>query len=127
MSFESILQSIVDECGGGTGAALMGLDGIAIVEVSASAVRDGADDPLAGDITSAGVEFGRLIGEMTKASDSLGTGGLRETVILLERAGLVFQIVDEDLVVVLALRPDGNLGKARYLLRRSLPEIRSEL
>ena len=30
MSFETILQTIVDECGGGRSAALMGLDGIAI-------------------------------------------------------------------------------------------------
>jgi hypothetical protein len=35
--------------------------------------------------------------------------------------------VDDDLVVVLALHPDGNLGKARYLIRRSLVDLRAEL
>ena len=126
MSFETILQSIVDECGGGWSAALMGLDGIAIDHVSASAGVD-FDDPLAGDVTSAGIEFGRILGEMTKVSDSLGAGAVRETVVSLARMILIFHGVDEDLVLVLALHPDGNLGKARYLIRRSLPAIRAEL
>jgi predicted regulator of Ras-like GTPase activity (Roadblock/LC7/MglB family) len=126
MSFETILQSIVDGCGGGRGGALMGLDGIAIAEARATAGSD-AEDPLNGDVTNAGIEFGRIIGEMTKASDSLGTGSLRESVLSLDRAILIFHTVDEDLMVVLALHPDGNLGKARYLIRRSLTAIRAEL
>jgi len=52
---------------------------------------------------------------------------VRETVIGLDRVNLVVQSVDDDLVVVLALSPDGNLGKARYLIRRNLVELRSEL
>ncbi len=126
MSFEKILQAIVDECGGGRGAALMGLDGIAIAEARASAGVD-ADDPLGGDVSSAGIEFGRILGDMTKASDSLGTGSVRESVLLLARATLIFHFVEEDLFLVLALQPDGNLGKARYLIRRNLAGIRAEL
>jgi predicted regulator of Ras-like GTPase activity (Roadblock/LC7/MglB family) len=126
MSFETILQTIVDECGGGRSAALMGLDGIAIAVARASAGID-ADDPLEGDVTSAGIEFGRILGDMTKASDSLDTGSVRESVVLLSRAMLIFHSVDEDLVLALALRPDGNLGKARYLIRRNLAGIRAEL
>lgn len=126
MSFETVLQMIVDECGGGRSAALMGLDGIAIVEVRASAGVDD-DDPLEGDVTSAGIEFGRIIGEMTKASDSLGTGQVREAVLSLDRSTMIFHSVEDDLILVLSLHPDGNLGKARYLIRRGMPEIRAEL
>lgn len=125
MSFERLLQSIVDDCGGGLAAALMGLDGIAITQVTAT--DPPADDPFDGDVGPAGVEFGRLIADVAKASDALGTGQMRETVIVLDRASLVFHAVDEDVVVVLALAPDGNLGKARYLIRRSLVELRAEL
>ena len=126
MSFEAVLQSIVDECGGGWSAALMGLDGIAISQVSASSARD-ANDPLGGDVTNAGIEFGRILSDMTKVADSLGTGDVREVMIPLDRVNLLFHTVDDDLVLVLALAPDGNLGKARYLIRRSLMEIRAEL
>jgi predicted regulator of Ras-like GTPase activity (Roadblock/LC7/MglB family) len=126
MSFETVLQKIVDECGGGWSAALMGLDGIAIEQVRNSSGRD-TGDPLNGDVTIAGIEFGRILGDMSKASDSLGTGAMRETFVSLDRVNLVFHTVEDDLVLVLALRPDGNLGKARYLIRRSLNEIRAEL
>ena len=126
MSFQSILQTIVDDCGGGLSAALMGLDGIPIEQVRASGTIDGRD-PLHGDVTNAGVEFGRIIGDMTKASDSLGTGRLEEAVVSLERVRIIFHSVEDDLVLILALTPDGNLGKARYLLRRCLVALREEL
>ena len=126
MSFETVLQTIVDECGGGWSAALMGLDGISIVQVRASGGRD-TSDPLDGDVTIAGIEFGRILADMSKASDSLGAGPMREAVVSLDRVHLIFHTVEDDLVLVLALRPDGNLGKARYLIRRSVNEIRAEL
>lgn len=126
MTFGRILQTIVDECGGGFGAALMGLDGIAIDQVGPSAGPH-AEDPLEGDVTNAGIEFGRILTDVTKASDSLGTGQMRETVLSLDRLSLIFHTVEDDLVLVLALHPDGNLGKARYLIRRSLVGIRAEL
>lgn len=125
MSFEQILQTIVDECGGGFGAALMGLDGIAIAQIEASAPP--AHDPLEGDVTTAGIEFGRILTDVAKASDSLATGQMRETVISLDRVHLVFHTIDDDLVLVLALSPDGNLGKARYLIRRHAIDVRAEL
>jgi len=126
MSFRSILQTIVDECGGGLSAALMGLDGIPIEQVRCSGEMAGLD-PLRGDVTSAGIEFGRIIGDMTKASDSLGTGALEEAVVSLEQISLIFRSVEDDLVLVLALAPNGNLGKARYLIRRSMVALREEL
>lgn len=126
MSFEAVLQTIVDECGGGYSAALMGLDGISIAQVTASSGRD-REDPLGGDATAAGIEFGRILGDMTKASDVLDAGPLRESVISLARVQLIFHAVDDELVLVVALRPDGNLGKARYLIRRHLPVIRAAL
>jgi hypothetical protein len=54
MSFRSILRSIVEECGGGLGAVLMGADGIPIEEYVTDRIPEG---PLQEDIGSAGVEF----------------------------------------------------------------------
>ena len=67
------------------------------------------------------------IDEIRKASDSLGGGAVKETVVLLSRFTLVFRPVDEDVSLVLVLAPDGNLGKARYLIRRQLLAIRQNL
>jgi predicted regulator of Ras-like GTPase activity (Roadblock/LC7/MglB family) len=124
MSFAETLRSIVDGCGGGIAAALMGRDGIPIEQVVAS---DPAHAALIEDVGVAGVEFGRIVDEVRKASDSLAGGQPRECVFLLQRFTIVVHGVDDDTFVALVQAPDGNLGKARYLIRRQLIAIRAEL
>lgn len=124
MSFESILQSIVDEGKGIVGVALMESDGIPIEQVYGG---HHADDPLHGDIGLAGAEFGRILAEVVKASDAIGGGPLAEIVVSLARVSLIFSRVEDDVILAVAMAPDGNLGKARYLIRRSLMAIRQEL
>lgn len=124
MSFENILQKIIDGSRDTIGIALMGSDGIPIVHLSGD--RTG-EDALGDDLSSAGAEFGRIIGDIHKASDALGGGLINEVVISLSRFTLVFREVSDDVVLVLAMGPDGNLGKSRYLMRRYEREIREEL
>ena len=124
MSFAALLREIVEGCGGGIGAALMGNDGIPIEQVTA---RQAAASPLAEDIATAGTEFGRILEEIRKASDAVAGGAVVETTILLSRVTLVFRTVDEETFLVVALAADGNLGKARYLIRRQLLALRHEL
>ena len=124
MSFASILQEIVDECGGGLAAALMGADGIPIEQVEASgepreSLKDGVD--------VLGVEFGRILDEMRKASDSVGGGLLEEVSVRLSNFWVLMRTVDEETYLVLAIEPDGNSGKARFLMRRQLMALRDEL
>lgn len=124
MSFESILEKILTECGGGLGIALMGSDGIPIVQVMP---KQRQANPLGDDLSVAGAEFGRILGDIHKASDSLGGGLLNQVVVEFGRFTLIFREVDDDVVLVLALAPDGNLGKSRYLMRKCLRELREEL
>jgi len=124
MSFRSILRSIVEECGGGLGAVLMGADGIPIEEYVTDRIPEG---PLQEDIGSAGIEFSRILDEIRKAADALGGGAVHETVVTLARMSLVFRPIDGETFLALVLSTDGNLGKARYLIRRHLLAIREEL
>ena len=124
MSFESALREIVEGCGGGIAAALMGIDGIPIEQVSAA---DPARAEMLEDIGVAGVEFGRILGEVRKASDSLAGGPARECVFALQSFTIIVHQVDEENFVALAITSDGNLGKARYLIRRHLIAIREQL
>jgi predicted regulator of Ras-like GTPase activity (Roadblock/LC7/MglB family) len=126
MNFESILREIIESCNGGVGVALMGIDGIPIAQVEA-ARQPGEVAVLRDDIGTAGVEFASILGEIRKASDALGGGDMSETLVNLGRFWLLFRQVDEDTLLVLALAPDGNLGKARYLMRRHLLAIRQEM
>lgn len=122
MSFASILQQIVEGCGGGRAAVLMGSDGIAIAQAGA------AEDVEAAEETSVlGVELGRILDELRKVADSAGTGALGELQVRFGRAWVLLHPVDEETYVVLALAPHGNLGKARFLLRRHRLALRDEL
>ena len=124
MSFAGLLREIVVGCRGGIGAALMGSDGIAIEQVVAEAAPEG---PLGEDIGTAGAEFGLILDDIRKAADAVSGGAFLETTILLTRFTLIFRAVDEDTFLVVVLSPDGNLGKARYLIRKQLLALRREI
>jgi predicted regulator of Ras-like GTPase activity (Roadblock/LC7/MglB family) len=124
MSFDAVLSEIVESCTGCVGAVLMGSDGIAIAEHVTDGVPDG---PLSEEIGTAGVEFTRILEEIRKAADALGGGGMTETVVSLSRFTLVFRMVDPETFLAVVITPDGNLGKARYLMRRNLLTLRQEL
>ena len=119
MSFEPTLQKMIDACPGVLGIALMGGDGIPIAEIES--------EPGSDVVGGAGVEFGRILDEVRKGSDALGGGKLDEIMITLNRFTLIFRTVDDELFLVVALAADGNLGKARFLLRRHLHELREQL
>ncbi|MFP8877705.1 MAG: hypothetical protein VCB99_12535 [Myxococcota bacterium] len=124
MSFREILRGIVEECGGGIGAALMGSDGVPIEEVVRERLPEG---PLSEGISVAGVEFQRILDDIRKASNGLEAGALEETVVVLDRMSLVFRPVDPETFLVVVLDPNGNLGKARYLMRKQLLALRQML
>ena len=129
MNFEAILRMIVEGCGGGISAALMGNDGIPIEEFTASPSPGSSptgefDQPV--EVATAGVEFGRILTDIRRASDALGGGSLEETIIRVKGFTLIFQPIDDENFLVLALARDGNLGKARYLIRRHVHAIRQE-
>jgi predicted regulator of Ras-like GTPase activity (Roadblock/LC7/MglB family) len=124
MSFSSILQQIVDGCDGAIGASLMGEDGIPIQQVLSSHGPGGMPSE---DISTAGVEFGRILAETRKASDAVEGGALFESIILLARFTLIFRVVDSETYLLVVLSPDANFGKARYLIRRSMLSLLEEL
>lgn len=122
MSFESILQEIVSGCDA-LGAALMGADGIPIAQQVAGGAGESASDALG----VLGVEFGRLLDEARKAADSVEGDGVDELTTRMGRYTVVARAVDDETFLVVALAPDGNLGKARFLARRHLPALREQL
>jgi predicted regulator of Ras-like GTPase activity (Roadblock/LC7/MglB family) len=124
MSFDATLRQIVDGCRGCMGAVLMGYDGVAIAQVGAGAAPDAA---LLEDVATAGIEFARILSEIRKTSHAVAGGPLHETSVVLARFALVFGSVDDDTFLLVALDPNANLGKARYLMRRHMLAVRQEL
>ena len=124
MSFQSVLEDIVAGCSDCLGAVLMGSDGIPIAEVATDRVPEG---PLQEEIGTVGVEFTRILDEIRKASDAIAGGALGEATILLDRFTVIFRAIDRETFLAVVLAPNGNLGKARYLMRRHQLAIREEL
>jgi predicted regulator of Ras-like GTPase activity (Roadblock/LC7/MglB family) len=130
MNFGATLATIVEECGGGIGAALMGSDGIAIEQVEATRLPEsfgGDPSSVAEEIAALGVEFGRILEEARKAADSLAGGAVEEACLRMARFWVLLRAIDDETFLVLVLAPDGNLGKARFLMRRHLAELREHL
>ena len=124
MSLDSTLAEFLSAGSGILGVALMDADGISIAE----ATQPEAEALLPeGEMSTLAVEFERVLGEAEKAADAVSGGLLRETQIFMERFSLIFTRVEDGLTLAVVLEPNGNLGKARYLIRRKILDIREEI
>jgi len=122
MTFREILQSLVDQTPGAQAAAVMAADGVAIDEYA----RPGAEV----DLGAIAIEFGRVFHQSQKVASALNGSrdGMLEEMLLVTGANqLYFRQLDEDSFLVLALDATGITGKARYLARTLLQEIREAL
>lgn len=110
--FKESLQAIVEKTDGSLGALIMGADGLSVEKFFTDA---GAEANL--DIAAA--EFTSLVRSANRSGNDLDLGELRELVITLGSVTFVMRLFNKDYFAVLALKPDGNLGRGRYELRKA--------
>ena len=110
--FKDLLEDIIGRTEGSLGALIMGTDGIAVEKVISEAGSDANLDVAAAEFTS-------LVRSAQRAGIDTGLGGLRELVVALETAVLVMRSLSRDYFVVLAIKPEGNLGRGRFELRKA--------
>lgn len=110
--FNENLREIQEKTEGCLGVLIMGMDGIAVEELWNA---DGREANL--DVAVA--EFTALVRNANRTSNDMGLGGLRELVVLCDTASFVLRLVNQDYFIVLAMHPEGNLGRGRYELRRA--------
>jgi predicted regulator of Ras-like GTPase activity (Roadblock/LC7/MglB family) len=99
----------------------MGVDGI---EVETHLSDSGGEQV---DIKSLLVEYSGLFRTARQAAENHQAGDMAELSINTDRVSTVARLVSDDYFMVVALKPEGNYGKARYLLRIAAPKVRSEL
>jgi predicted regulator of Ras-like GTPase activity (Roadblock/LC7/MglB family) len=117
--FRDSLKRIVELTDGALAGLLMGFDGIAVE----SYTRGGQ----AIDINTVGMEFSFILTQARKAAEILEVGAIREVTIKAEKLTLTICVVSPEYFLALALTPEGNFGKARYLLRIAAPRLQQEL
>lgn len=117
--FAETLKKVVDNIEGGIAAVIMGLDGIAVD----SYVK--LDDRV--DVNTVAMEFSFILSQVRKAGDSLQVGSLEELSVKAQRLMLVCRMLSPQYFVAIAMSPDGNFGKARYLVRLVTPQLVAQL
>ena len=117
--FQENLKRLVDDTEGGVAGLLMGFDGIAVDSYS---IPEGGVD-----ITTVGMEFSFILTQVRKAAEILEVGGVQEIAIRTDNLTFLIRVVSPEYFLALAVRPEGNFGKGRYLLRVTAPKLQAEL
>ena len=117
--FQETLREIVDKTDGGVAGLIMDSEGIAVE----SYAREGA--PL--DINTVGIEFGIVLGSIKRAAESLDAGKAHEVAIGTDKMITLIRTLGDGYFLAFAIRPDGNFGKGRYMMRTVAPRLLAEL
>ncbi len=119
MSFLPHLQEVCSAVEGALACSLMASDGI---EVETHLVEDSEVD-----LKSLLVEYSHVLHSARQAAELLQAGDVAEVSINTEKLVTVARLVSPEYFLLVALKPDGNYGKARYLLRITAPKVKAEL
>ena len=74
----------------------------------------------------AAAEFTSLVRSAQRSGTDTGLGKLRELVVSLDSTIIMMRLLGQDYFVVLALAPEGNLGRGRYELRKAELKLTKE-
>jgi predicted regulator of Ras-like GTPase activity (Roadblock/LC7/MglB family) len=117
--FKEELRGIVDGIDGGIASLLMDSSGIALESYTK------ADAPF--DINMIGIEFSVVVNSIKRATEMLEAGVAREVAVNTEKMTTIIRMLSDEYFLAFTLHPDGNLGKARYLMRTAAPKLLADL
>lgn len=119
MSFSEILKEVVTKVEGSVGAFIIASDGI---PVDAYTQKNNNIDQ-----SALSAEFSAILKTMNFTLENLQLGKMDEFSITTERYKIVLRKITSEYFIVLVTKPDGNLGKARFLLKITAPKIEQEI
>jgi predicted regulator of Ras-like GTPase activity (Roadblock/LC7/MglB family) len=119
MGFTETLRKITGRIEGCAAIVILGIDGIPIERQ----VRD-VDPSL--DIDLIATEFTTLVRRSMRTASDTGLGDLREMVIVTDLLTFVLRPITSEYFLFLALNPGGNVGRARFELRKAQLDMETE-
>jgi len=120
MSFLTHLESVVSQVDGSIACSVMGFDGIPVETHQAVDAQEL-------ELNTAWIEYANLLSQLKNAAEILRTGTVTEVSINTEKVLTLIRMVTPEYFLVLALKPEGNYGKGRYVLRITAPKVKAEL
>jgi predicted regulator of Ras-like GTPase activity (Roadblock/LC7/MglB family) len=113
MVFSELLKQIVNKVEGAVGVLIMGLDGIAIEQqIENTANYDG-------QLSIIAAAYATLLRNSIRTSSDVGVGSLQEMTVISGNLTLVIKLINPEYFLLVALGPNGNVGRARFELRKA--------
>lgn len=119
MSFANILTAMVNRVEGSAGAVILGIDGIVIERV----IRD--MDP-ALDLDWVATEFTTLLRRSIHTASDTGLGDLNEMMFSTNLMTFLLRPITNDYFLLFGINPGGNVGRARFELRKAQLALETE-
>ncbi|PYV45578.1 MAG: GTPase [Acidobacteria bacterium] len=116
--FNQLLESITNKVEGTLGAIVMGMDGISIEK------RLPAGDT---NIEAMAAEYTSLLKASSTAAQEIGQGPLEELIVSTDSSLITIRMITPEYFLLLLLNKDGNLGRARFELKKAKHVLAREL
>jgi predicted regulator of Ras-like GTPase activity (Roadblock/LC7/MglB family) len=117
MNFTEVLKETVGKVEGAVSAMIIASDGIPVQEFASEKIID---------LTGLGAEASAMIRDIGFAAENLGLGEAREFSIISDRCGIIMRKITDEYYIALIIKPDGNYGKGRFVLKTTVPKIEAE-
>jgi predicted regulator of Ras-like GTPase activity (Roadblock/LC7/MglB family) len=117
MSFLEVLKEIVEKVDGAVSSMIIAKDGISVQEYVQEKLID---------LTGLSAEASAMIRDISLAADNLRLGEAKEFSILPDRCGIIMRKINADYYLALVIKPDGNYGKGRFILKSAVPKLEDE-
>ena len=117
MSFLEILNDTVHQVDGAVAAMIIGTDGISVQEYASEKLVD---------LSDLSAEASQMIKDINLAADNLGLGEAKEFSIISDRCGIIMRKINTEYYLSLVIKPEGNYGKGRFILRTAIPKLVGE-
>ncbi len=114
MTFLELLEGILARVEGSIGIAIMGLDGLAIEQAQVPSKME-----LGERVALIATSHATLLRNTMRMSSDTGVGALHELTLVSNDFLLVARLIGREYFIILALSPGGNLGRARFELRKA--------
>lgn len=117
MSFSEVLKEAVERVDGAVSAMIIGTDGIPVEGYTVEKMLN---------LEDLGAEASAMIRDINLAATNLGLGEAREFSIISEKCGIIMRQINPAYYLALVIRPEGNYGKGRFVLKTVIPKIEGE-
>lgn len=118
MSLKVMMEDLLQSVSGGLAIMVMGYDGIPVTEVVLESTSC--------DVHLLSAGYAAIFKQIRHSVELVKAGEMEEVLITSSLARAVMRRMSDDLFIILILSHEGNVGKARYMLRLQTSQLAKE-